>query len=115
MTNDIMDWYNVDLLEKKKLRREASDNFLKDTLTIPGLREKVLGNEADALTEFKARYLAVAGVSTPPDVRVICIKPDLTSRSNLVVFCLSPIAGETPHVPVRPIWQDGWLAAWPPY
>jgi len=109
-------WYDVISLTNKAYRQSACDKLVADTLDsaqYPHLRTDILGSQDKARSEFESRYTGPEKI--PPDVRFICIKPDLVSRSNLVVLCLPPIPGEMPYQPIRPIWQDTWLASWAPY
>ena len=112
-------WYDTatnPIGEKNKgFRRDACNALLKDTLTDTSLRDNILRTEAAARAEFERRYTGTEPI--PPEVRFICVKSDLNSRSNLVVLCLPPVAGEIPSDPdtASGVWDDCWLAAWAPY
>jgi hypothetical protein len=99
----------------KGFRRDACNALLKDTLTNKPLRDSILAGEAAARAEFEKRYKGTDPI--PPEVRFICVKSDLVSRSNLVVLCLPPVEGEIPSDPhtASGVWDDCWLAAWAPY
>jgi len=99
----------------KDYRRNACNALLQDSLKDPNLRENILRDEATARVEFERRYAGTEPI--PADVRFICVRSDLQSRSNLVVLCLPPVAGEIPSDPDTEsgVWDDCWLAAWAPY
>jgi hypothetical protein len=112
-------WYDTDATPTgeahKDFRRNACNALLADTLKDKNLRDNILKDERAARTEFEKRYQGTEPI--PADVRFICVKPDLMSRSNLVILCLPPVPGEIPSDPDTEsgVWDDCWLAAWAPY
>ncbi len=110
------DWFDTINETKKQPRRDAADEFLEDISKDPGLRTRVLKSDEEARKEFTARYKKATGIDIPPEVRVICVDPDLAERGKLVVFLLPTIEETDENAPaIRPTWGEGWIAAWQPY
>lgn len=113
-------WYDTNDQQNKEARQKAADTFLQKALENPddpgSFRERVRDDEGVAFKEFAALYKECSGRELPNGVRVICLEPDLESRSNLVVFLLPTVSAAAPNEPkIPPSWPDAWIAAWQPY
>lgn len=121
------DWYSSDDANKQ-IRRNAADAFLSDVLdNVNGIGDAVTGldpvKKDTAHKEFRKRVQKAAQDAgqqgdLPDGVEVICLEPDTTNRSNLVVFILHKKGAKISEPDMSAagdLWQKRWTAAWPPY
>ena len=118
------DWYGTDG-DNKKIRRDAADAFLSDLLdgTITGVTGVDPAQKKKAHDEFNKKVRAAVEAAgqkgdLPTKVEVICVAPDTTNRSDVVVFILYPKGAKIPkpHVgTTADLWEERWAAAWAPY
>lgn len=118
------DWYGTDD-DNKKIRRNAADAFLSDVLdgTITGVTGIDPKQKQKAHDEFNKKVQAAVAATSqtgdlPKRVEVICVAPDTTNRSDVVVFILYPKGAKIPKPNVgaaTDLWEERWAAAWAPY